>query len=160
MQVNVQNLPSRLKFLGAGAFYGGVGIGNPNIHIETLPNNLLKLSTYCLRNCPKVNIREFGSNQEGYGLQIISSGALAGAGKDINEIVINKSITNLTTTGEPNSYGLGAFSDYGPGASAVINKVIYYKKPEAIFNTDSPSIPIGSFADTGLKYNESEYIEL
>jgi hypothetical protein len=68
MQVNVQNLPSNLKYLGAGAFYGGVGIGNPNIHIETLPNNLLKLSTYCLRNCPKVNIREFGSNQEGYGL--------------------------------------------------------------------------------------------
>lgn len=160
MQVNVQNLPSYLKHLGAGAFYGGLGVGNPNIHIEELPNNLLKLSTYCLRNCPKVNIREFGSNQEGYGLQIINSGALIGAGKDINEIVINKSITNLTTTGETNSYGMGAFSDYGPGASAVINKVIYYKKPEEIFNTDSPSIPIGSFADTGLKYSESEYIEL
>jgi hypothetical protein len=156
MKVAINGLPTSLKTLGDGALYGGLEGGNPNIIIENLPNGLSKLSTSSLRSCPNANIQIFGSEYPGMGLQTIEGGALHNSGTSIENIIINKSITNLATTTEIGAYGVGAFSGYGPNGN--INKVIHYKDPKEIFNTESPSKSIEDFLATGLKYNEIEFI--
>ena len=104
LKVNIKELPSALTTLGNNCFY----CGGDNIEITFIPPNVSQIPQWCFAYCPNVNISNFGSENLGTGLQLISTGALYDSGKLVTSIKLLPSITTLATG------NFGAFAGYAP----------------------------------------------
>jgi hypothetical protein len=131
----INELPLSLKGeLGGSSFYNC-----SNIIITTLPAGLTKLESWCLANCPKVNISIFGSSVPGEGLITIEQAVLYGSGLQVTEILLLESISVLDSEGT-----YPAFSYYAPNLQSYESK----KAAHEIKNLSGQ--PLSSFAEVGL----------
>ena len=104
MQVEINELPTKLQFLGQSAFMNG-GV---NVKITKLPAGLRYLLSHTFSGCPNVKITAFGSNDNSSVLESIEQSCFYNAGNgtygSLDRIEVYSSVSFI---------GRDAFKDYG-----------------------------------------------
>lgn len=99
--------------------------------------------------CKNVNIKVFGSNEIGRGLETINNGALYGSGQGVNEITLLSSIKTLhSDVNNEGNHLLTEYAAFEGYANSKIHTLNSVKNSNEIFNQRGQTLT--SFDEVGL----------
>ena len=156
-KITINELPANLKYLGSNTFY----CAGSNITITKLPKGLKTLKSWVFAYCENVNVKVFGSNELGHGLEEIEKAALYKCGSSVNEITLLNSIKKLQgdmdSDGEHLSSEFAAFEGYGiRNSKNELESVKSTKHYDQISNHEGQAL--SSFAEVWLICDNENYI--